>query len=200
MKRYPAAMLVVSLLLCAASSAGAQTFLDDTMWSVDGGLSLPVGDAADGANLGFCIGFNGFYKYNDFLLIGARIGYNRWGANEEQWERGGFAADADGHMSSFEATALARYLILPDEMRLINFFAQAGIGAYRMSTNVDINYTSDVIGDISLDDSDFDLGICIGGGITLERGGLTYEIRPMYHRVFTQGDAFTYFSDSRHRS
>ena len=194
-QRYVAVVLAFSfMVLAAASSGGAQTFFDETTWSVDGGLSLPTGAAGDAANLGFCVGFNGFYHYNDFLLIGARVAYNRWGANEEQWEEAGFAADVDGHMSSFEVVPQVRYLIMPDGTRSLNFFGQAGLGIYRIATDVNVDFKSGPITSISAEEANFELGLCFGGGITLEKGGLKYEIRPMYHIVFTERDSFNYFT------
>jgi hypothetical protein len=194
-QRFPIGALALALvLLAAASNGGAQTFLDETTCAVDGGLSLPTGSAGDAANLGFCIGFSGFYNFRPNLLIGARLAYNRWGADEETYEVGGIAADADGHWSSFEIVPQVRYLIMPDETKYINFFAQGGLGLYRMAYDIDVDFKSDAIHDISVDDSSFELGICLGGGISLERGGMMYEIRPMYHIVFTEGDSFTYFA------
>ena len=195
MQRYLTAVLVfLFTVIAAASTGGAQTFFDETTWSVDGGLSLPTGNAGDAANLGFCLGFNGFYQYNDFLFIGMRVGYNRWGADEEQWEEAGFAADVSGHLSSLEVVPQVRYLILPDEMRSVNFFGQAGFGIYRIASKVDIDFKSGPIASISADNANSELGFCLGGGLTMERGSLTYEIRPMYHIVFTEGDSFTYFA------
>lgn len=194
-QRYLAVVLVLSLIICAvASNGGAQTFFELTTWSVDGGLSLPTGSAGDAANIGFCVGFNGFYHYNEFLHIGMRVGYNRWGADEEQWEESGFAADVDGHLSSFEVVPQVRYLIMPDDTRSLNFFGQAGLGIYRIASKVDVDFKSGPIGSISADEANFELGLCLGGGIMLERGGLTYEIRPMYHIVFTDGESFNYFA------
>jgi hypothetical protein len=182
------------IILTASSGGNTQTFFDETTWSVDGGLSMPTGKAADAANLGFCVGFNGFYNFHPNLLIGARVGYNRWGGDEEKYEAGGDAADIDGHRSSFEILPQIRYLILPNEEEPINFFAQGGLGLYRMAYDIKVDYKSDELHDFSRDDASFELGICLGGGITLERGGLMYEIRPMYHIVFTEGDSFTYFT------
>lgn len=203
-QRYLAAVLALSfMVLTAASNGSAQTaapsgnsqsFFDEITWIADGGLSLPTGDAGDAANLGFCIGFNGFYHYNEFLLIGMRVAYNRWGANEEQWESGGYAADVDGHWSSFEVVPQVRYLIMPDETRPVNFFGQAGLGIYRIATDVKIDFKSGPISSISVEKDNFELGLCLGGGITMEKGKFTYEIKPMYHIVFTEGDSFTYFA------
>lgn len=187
------ALACACITLAAASGVGAQTFLEETTWSVDGGLSLPTGDAADAANLGFCLGFNGFYQYNEYLHFGMRLAYNRWGADEEEWESAGFAADIDGHWSSIEIVPQVRYMIKPDEMRPMNFFGQAGIGIYRIASDVEISYKSGPITSITAEEDEFELGLCLGGGITMERGNYKYEIRPMYHIAFTEGDAFTYF-------
>jgi hypothetical protein len=188
-----AALAAAFVVLAAASSGSAQSFLDETVWSFDAGLSLPTGSAADAANLGFCLGFNGFYTLRPSLLVGARIAYNRWGADEEQWE-GIWAANVDGHWSSFEIVPQVRYLINNDEMRDINFFGQGGLGIYRIASDLKIDYKNESIPSIDVEDSDFKLGIVLGGGITFGRGGRTYEVRPMYHIVFTEGDSFTYFA------
>ncbi len=192
-KRYLTGAFALTFVIFAAASS-AQTFLDETTFSVDGGISLPTGDAGERANLGFCVGFNGFYEFRTNVLIGARVGYNRWGADEETFEATGHAADVDGHWSSFEIVPQVRYLIMPDETKIINFFGQAGLGLYRMAYDVKVDYTDDEIDDFSRDDASFDLGFCIGAGISLARGGFIYEIRPMYHIVFTEGDSFTYFA------
>jgi hypothetical protein len=192
-KGFLAGALALAFVVLASAS-NAQTFLDETSFSVDGGLSIPTGDAGEKANLGFCVGFNGFYEFRPNVLIGARVGYNRWGADEEIYENTGFAADADGHWSSFEIVPQVRYLIMPDETKAINFFGQAGLGLYRMAYDVEVDFTDDAIDDFKHDDATFELGFCIGGGISMARGGFNYEIRPMYHIVFTEGDAFTYFA------
>ncbi|MBN1885087.1 MAG: outer membrane beta-barrel protein, partial [Candidatus Krumholzibacteriota bacterium] len=169
--------IVVTAALCLllAAPAAAQSVLDDIDWSVDAGIAMPTGDFGKAANTGFCFGVNGFWSYTERLLFGGRIAYDRWGVDEDM---GGRGWDVEGHFSAIEIVPQVRYLFTDDATQRANFFGQAGIGFYRFA--FDLEYDSDLTDDTwDSDDAEIDLGIALGGGVTIDTaGGRSFEIRP----------------------
>lgn len=185
--------IVVAAALCLlfAAPAAAQSFMDEIEWSVDAGLAMPTGDFGDATNIGFSLGFNGFWAYTEQILIGGRIAYDRWGTDDDI---GGRGWDVEGHFSAIEVVPQVRYLITDDPTQRANFFGQGGIGFYRFA--YDLEWDSDLTTEsYDDDDSEIDLGICLGGGVTIDTaGGRSFEIRPMYHIIFTEGDSSSFFA------
>ncbi|HSG27155.1 MAG TPA: hypothetical protein VLA34_01655 [Candidatus Krumholzibacterium sp.] len=172
-------------LTTAAFGQGEESFFDKLDCSFDAGLSMPMGDASELHSMGFAFGVNCLYPYTDEILIGLRIAYNRWGIDDGGW----VGSDVDGSSSMMEFVPQVRYLFPTDANSSFSFFTQAGIGFYRYAFDVDTT-----VGDVTTnyDDSDFNLGLCLGGGTMFEGAGRTWEIRPMAHIVFTEGNSTTY--------
>jgi hypothetical protein len=181
-------LAVASLLvLSPMSGARAESFLSKTLFEVDAGLSMPTGNLSDFYSLGFVIGATGFYPYSDRIHYGFRFAFNKWGIDDGGWR----GTDIDGSVSMMEFVPQVRYIFPTAETSKMGFFAQGGIGFYRYAYDVDITYDSDTH---TVDGSDFDLGLCLGGGVTLDQGGRTWLITPMYHIVFTEGDSSNYLT------
>ncbi len=166
---------------------GSGSFFDDVVFIVDAGLSMPLGDISDFYNTGFVIGINGFFPWSEKIHFGGRIAFNKWGIDDGGWT----GTDIDGSSLMIEFVPMARYLFLNDKASTTTFFAQAGIGLYRFSFDVDV--TNDSITQ-NYDDSDINLGLCFGGGMLLERGNREWIVQPMVNQVFTDGNSSTYLS------
>ena len=196
-KRFIVFVLLFILLAPATAMAqlettpdqdsGSGSFFDDLVFIVDAGLSMPVGNIADFYNLGFVIGINGFYPWSENLHFGGRIAFNKWGVDDGGWT----GSDVDGSSMMIEFVPMARYLFPNDETSRSTFFAQGGIGFYRFSFDVDVTVESVTR---TYDDSDINLGFCLGGGMILEKGSREWVIQPMLTQVFTDGDSSTYLS------
>jgi hypothetical protein len=181
-------LAVVSVVaLIPFSGASAQSFFNELNYEVDAGLSMPTGDASDFYNMGFVLGGTAFYPYSDRIHLGMRLAYNRWGIDGGGW----LGSNVDGSASMMEFVPQIKYLFPTSETSAMGFFAQGGLGFYRYGYNVDVSYNGI---DLSYDDSSFNLGICLGGGVTLDRGGRKWFVRPMYHIVFTEGDSSKYLT------
>ncbi len=167
--------------------SGSGSFFDDIVFIVDAGLSMPVGNTTDRYNVGFVLGINGFYPWSENLHFGGRIAFNKWGVDDGGWT----GSDVDGSAMMIEFVPMTRYLFPNDESSAATFFAQGGIGFYRFSWDVDVT-----VDDITrkIDDSDFNLGFCLGGGMILEKGSREWVIQPMLNHVFTDGKSSNYLS------
>lgn len=187
--------VLCALIILPVAEAGAQTeagaeggsFFQSLTFSADAGLSMPMGDASELHSMGFVLGVNCFYPYTDAIHIGARIAYNFWGIDDGGWA----GNDIDGSSSMMEFVPQVRYLFPSDESSKMSFFGQAGLGFYRYAFDVDATIGDDTY---NFDDSDFNLGLCFGGGMKINGGGRTWELRPMLHIVFTEGNSSTYLS------
>lgn len=164
------------------------SFFDDVIWIVDAGLSMPVGDKSDFYNSGFVIGFNMFYPWSERFHYGGRIAFNKWGVDDGGWT----GNDIDGSSLIIEFVPMARYLFPNDDASTTTFFAQAGLGFYRFSWDVDVTDAADITH--NHDGSDVNLGLCFGGGMILEKGNREWIVQPMLNQVFTDGDSSTYLS------
>ncbi|MBN2070044.1 MAG: hypothetical protein JW814_01200 [Candidatus Krumholzibacteriota bacterium] len=170
-----------------AGDGGSGSFFDKVLFSVDAGISMPMGDISDFYNTGFVIGVNGFYPWSERLHFGGRIAYNKWGIDDGGWT----GSDVDGGSSMMEFMPMARYLFPNKDASSTTFFAQGGLGFYRFSFDVDV--TAGGITE-NYDDSDINMGLCLGGGVILERGSRELIVQPMLNQVFTDGDSSTYIS------
>ncbi len=181
-------LAVVSLVaLIPFSGASAQSFINELNYEVDAGLSMPTGDASDFYNMGFVLGGTAFYPYSERIHFGLRLAYNRWGIDDGGW----LGSDVDGSVSMMEFVPQVKYIFPTAETSSMGFFLQGGLGFYRYAYNVDVTYMGMTVNN---DDSSFNLGICLGGGVTLDKGGRKWFIRPMYHIAFTEGDSAKYLS------
>ena len=196
-KRFIVSVLLFLFLVPAAAMAqletapdqdsGSGSFFDDIVCIVDAGLSMPLGDISDFYNSGFVVGFNVFYPWSERFHYGGRIAFNKWGVDDGGWT----GTDIDGSSLMIEFVPMARYLFLNDDASTTTFFAQAGLGFYRFSFDVDVTHESETQ---NFDDSDINLGLCFGGGMILEKGNREWIIQPMLNQVFTDGNSSTYLS------
>jgi hypothetical protein len=192
-KGYIVAIVLSALLVMPVSGGRAESFLDEVTFGADAGLSMPMGNSGDLYSMGFVVGVNGFYPYRENILIGGRIAYNRWGIDSGGW----VGSNVDGSSSVMEFVPQVRYLFPTEEGKTMSFFGQGGLGFYRYAFNVDVENDLPLVGlqKYSYDDSAVNLGLCFGGGALFEQGsGRVWEVRPMIHVVFTEGESTTFLS------
>jgi hypothetical protein len=177
-KRTSILLLAIMIILPSWSMA-ADGIMEKIEFNANAGISMPVGDASDFYNVGICIGLDGFVPFKDNILLGGRIAYNRWGADDGGWT----GTNIDGSGSMMEFVPQVRYLFSHSDSTgsKNTFYGQAGLGFYRFAFNVDV-------GNYDIDDSDINLGLSLGGGIIIHQSeSRTWEIRPALHIVFNNG-------------
>lgn len=180
-------LLLAVILVLPATAMAAEGIMEKIEFNANAGLSMPVGDASDCFNIGICLGIDGFVPYNDNVLFGGRIAYNRWGVDDGGWT----GTNINGSGSVMEFLPQVRYLFTRgDSARNTNtFYGQAGLGFYRFSFDVDV-------GSYDIDDCDIDLGLSLGGGIIIHQSeSKTWEIRPALNIIFDNGST-KYFTIS----
>jgi opacity protein-like surface antigen len=141
-------------------------------FDVNAGLALPMGDLGDVSKTGFDIGADAFLFTLDSmpqLKFGGRIAYNMFGEKEYNW---GWGGKATSDASIIEIVPTVRYM-LPSSGNM-SFFGQAGIGLFLKSASVDT-------GAGSVDDSETDVGITVGGGAIFAAGGMKLFAMPLLH-------------------
>ncbi|MBI1932911.1 MAG: hypothetical protein HYS24_10285 [Ignavibacteriales bacterium] len=120
------------------------------------GLSLPMGDFGDAANMGFGFLGNFYYGINQNIDLTASLGYIAWGT------------DADGaSFSNIPIVVGGRYYF-----QRSNFtpFLAAELGI----NNLSFTYDSEYFGEYSATSSDFGLGI--GGGFLYALGNMDLDV------------------------
>ncbi len=173
---------VVSLLVICAITAQAQPVGDKT-WQVgvDFGLSQGLDDATENWNMGFSAGANGFYLVNPNSMVGLRVAYNRWGADEEV-----LPTLVDEYVTITEIAPAFRFSTAWET--LFNFYGQVNAGLY-------MTRYSDDIGALELEAESDRFGIGIGGGIAIgDYESYTFEIKPLFHFVFPSDKSYEYMS------
>ena len=183
-KRTVIFLLAIMIILPSWSMA-ADDIMEKIEFNANAGLSMPIGDASDFYSTGICFGLDGFIPYNDNVLFGGRLAYNRWGADDCGW----VGIDVDGSGSVMEFIPQVRYLFSHSDStsNTNRYFCQAGLGLYRFAYDVDI-------GNINHDDSDLNLGLSLSAGIILyQSASRIWEIRPALNIIFNN-DSTKYFT------
>ena len=148
------AVLLLLVLLFFATSANAQQGKMYVGGQV--GISLPMGDFGDGANLGFGFLGNFYYGINQNIDLTGSVGYISWGT------------DADGaSFSNVPIVVGGRYYF-----QRSNFtpYAVAELGINNRSFTLDSGF----FGDFSATSTDFGLGI--GGGFLYSLGNMDLDV------------------------
>lgn len=175
---------IYAISLIAVCGIGVRAQLaEDKKWQVgaDFGLSQVLGNATDSWSMGFSVGANGFYLVNPNNLIGLRVAYNRWGAEEDA-----LPSMADEAVTITEIAPAFRFSTAWD--MLFNFYGQVDAGLYMTRYSADI-------GPLELEAESERFGVGIGGGITIgDYESYTFEITPLFHFIFPSDDSFEYMS------
>ena len=157
MKKILFVLLVLSLFIGNINAqegkmkAGAQV-----------GISLPMGDLGDGANLGFGFQGNFLYGLNQNIDLTGSIGYISWGTDSEHLS-----------FSSVPVTFGGRYYFQKGQ---ITPYGLAELGIHFTSATFDFPTISGFSfgGSNTVSSSDFGLGL--GGGILYDIGSVQLDI------------------------
>lgn len=190
--------LALALLLGATTVAGAQDAIPTpptpgtmstgaapatgSIWiGGTAGFSLPFGDFADQANVGFNIGIIGDYYAAPNWAFGGEISWHTFGGNDDLEK--GLSAEL-GIPVDFEVRVLpivghVKYLIPAETM---SPYARAGLGLFNL------NFETEA-GTSSSDDSETKLGFLLGGGVTFLGSRVSYGGEAFYQYIATEGDA-----------
>lgn len=164
MKRFIISTLVGAIALTAPAAASAQS---SNPFEIGGalGASLPVGDFADGTDMGFNVAFILGYKPT-FSPVGfrAEAGYNQFGIT-----------DFDESLNITTVTANAVF-----ELPTGGFtpYLIGGAGLYRLGSSIDGI------------DAQNEFGFNVGGGISMPLSGFKVFVEARYNRVSTDGGSF----------
>jgi len=162
------ALFILFALFFATSTINSQT----GKMAVGGqaGISLPMGDFGDAANLGF--GFLGNFFYgvtNDIDLTGS-IGYFTWGGDVPS------GSNADVSFSDVPVIAGARYYF---QRQAFTPYGVAELGLHFFSGGVDFSYVDPFTGQTvssSADNSSTEFGLGLGGGFLYDLGNMTLDV------------------------
>ncbi len=140
------------------------------------GISLPMGDFGDAANMGFGFLGNFYYGINQNIDLTGSVGYISWGT------------DADGaSFSNVPILVGGRYYF-----QRSNFtpYAVAELGI----NNLSFTYDSGFFGDYSATSSDFGLGI--GGGFLYSLGNMDLDVNAKIN-IISDSNNLTVFGGLR---
>ncbi len=176
--------------------AGTLTRSDAAVqFGINGGISKTVDAAADEFNLGFDVGAHGFIELMPNLLLGMRVAYNRWGADDEEISdifENLSDADVEGSTHIIELLPSVR-ITSAAEMSPLNFFGQLGLGAYVRTGEVTaegLGPLGEAVTESAYGDTDVRLGVQIGAGIAVgDIQTITIEVFPMYNVLFETDDS-----------
>lgn len=166
--------LVAFAFVAAATVSTAQA--QGVGFNVGGGVSLPLGDFGDQADLGFH-GLVGVSFQPANLPVGIRVDgmYHMWGGSEDVF------GDADVNARAIAGTANAVYTFQTAETSTFHPYLIGGLGLYNTAL------TGDDVPD-EFDDSTTDFGINAGAGFNFAAGeSLNLFVEGRFHNVFTDG-------------
>ncbi|HEU4630266.1 MAG TPA: outer membrane beta-barrel protein [Gemmatimonadaceae bacterium] len=130
-------------------------------FGIEGGLSMPMGDFGDAANMGFLIGgVMDIMPANWPVAIRTNLSYQRWGIDEDL---------ADGEsFNAISVTGDAMFAI--PTTGGIRPYILGGLGFYRSDCSADCEGSND-------------LGFNFGGGLNFNLGTLDTHVEARYHSV-----------------
>jgi len=144
------------------------------------GATVPLGDFADGADLGFHLGGLIEYKPSSFPVnLRGELTYHRNGLKSDY-----FADDEplfeniDGDFSMFNFI-LNAFFPFGDPASTARPYAIGGLGVYRLKASADF-------GGVDISDSQTKFGLNFGGGFTFNLSGFETFVEARYHSVFTE--------------
>lgn len=155
------------LVVAVSSSANAQA-ASASRFGVNGGVSLPLGDFADGAGLGFHIGGHFQAPINDKLHFRANLDLGRYGGEDD------FGVDNVMIMG-----AVANLVLPINTESALKPYVFGGLGFY--------NWKIETVGGGSFDDSD--LAFNIGAGYDFKWGTKSMFTELRYLSILSEGES-----------
>lgn len=140
------------------------------------GISLPMGDFGDAANMGFGFAGNFFYGVNNNIDATASIGYISWGS------------EADGaSFSNVPILVGARYYFQRSQ------FTPYGVAELGINS-LSFTYESDFFGDYSVTSTEF--GLNFGGGFLYNLGNMDLDVNAKIN-IISDANHLTLFAGLR---
>lgn len=168
-------------LLLSATAAGAQGTTSTRPFDIGllGGASVPLGDFADGAEVGFHVGgFVGFrLSETSPLKLRAEVAWNRFGVKEGAFDDGeDIDVDIDGSASILGITGNVVYTAGTQSQARPYFMGGAGV--YRLKVS------AEAFG-FEISDSQTKFGFNAGAGVEFPLSGFTSFVEARFHSVMT---------------
>jgi hypothetical protein len=158
--------------------------------TLSGGADRQIGDDDfERYEWGFNIAGNALGQVNKYFLLGGRVAYNRWTADEAEFldeENGLDDIDIEGEVWSMEILPIAR-LATSSELPA-GIFAQGGAGLYVLDNNLDITATNETGEERTLtfgNEASPHFGVQGGVGASIDLFALRIELYPLYNYVWT---------------
>ena len=175
--------IVGASALLIAAQAQAQGAESGRPFKLGGmlGATVPIGDFADGANVGFHLGGLIEHKPNalPFALRG-EITYNRNGLKKGFFgDQDPLFGDVDGDVSILNFVGNA---VIPfgDPASTARPYVIGGVGVYRMK------FSGEVSG-FDISDTQTKFGLNVGGGFQFNLSGFETFVEARFHSVFAEG-------------
>lgn len=143
------------------------------------GATVPLGDFADGADLGFHLGGLIEYKPSNVpVSLRGEITYHRNGLKSDYFaDDDPIFNDIDGNFSMWNFIG---NVLFPfgDAAKTARPFVIGGLGLYHVSASAEF-------GDVDISNSENKFGINLGGGFTFNLSGFETFVEARYHTIFT---------------
>jgi opacity protein-like surface antigen len=146
------------------------------------GFSLPFGDFADRATIGFNLGVIGDYYAAPNWAFGGEISWHTFGGNDdlEKELSAAIGEPVDLKLRVLPIVGHVKYFIPAAGYAP---YVRGGIGLFNLSSEIEA-------GSESSDDSDTNLGFLFGGGVNFNGGSrVSYGAEAYYQYISTEGDA-----------
>lgn len=171
-----AALAMPAVLTAQASSDKPVSF------GVSGGLSLPMGDLGDGAESGFAVAGHVYFKPAGITALRFRgdVSYDRWGV--ERRLTGGVV---DANLRALGVVANAIFDVASSNTSTVKPYLLGGVGLFNAKATASA-------GSLSASESDTNLGVQVGGGLTFQLSGFSTFLEAKYVNAFTEGDNSTW--------
>ncbi|MFP4416418.1 MAG: hypothetical protein ACOC4C_02705 [Fibrobacterota bacterium] len=184
-------LLVIGLYVFGVSA-------QDLYFGLNGGVSKTIGDEYSEYELGWAAGASGYFRLGANVMVGARAGYSQWDPVNSEFEDAintpGLEEEIeiDGRAWVFELIPLLRII---SETPYVKLFLQGGGGWYIINSRVTASAPALDIEEKLGEQSTSRFGIQFGGGAVIGNMRLlSIEILPLYNVVFTEDDAWNYFT------
>lgn len=170
----------LGIMLLLTATAGAQGLTKgQTELALGVGVSVPLGSFSDASTTGFAFDLRGGYYLNPQVALTADIDFNHFGIPDAQKISG-----VDVNWQITRGVVGVKYLFKPQNT---SPYIKGGLGSYNYALKT-------TIGSYTATASQSDLGLAMGGGIQMKgQGPVGGFVELLYHSIFTEGDALTFF-------
>ncbi len=171
-------ILFAVIIVLAAAPAFSQEMPGKFEITAQGGVNMPTGDFGEISNLGYSFGATAGYRPMDMLVVGAEIMYYGNGASDEMLALLGAGSDMSTNIIQFSAMGKLMFPM----MEVHNVYAKATVGAYNLTTNLDMPS----LPSISAGNTNF--GGSIGGGVRINGSSKTsFFAEGNFHHIAADG-------------